>query len=104
MMLKAIYTKGLFVLKENVGLGTLIPSNQMPGKTHGPLLGTFSPNRTESGNKMDAPKCGGVEPEKGKTTRARRSWTRIEEDALIHCLLDIVSDGWKADNGFKAGF
>ncbi|KAL8518517.1 hypothetical protein ACS0TY_009764 [Phlomoides rotata] len=55
-------------------------------------------------NKMDTPKCDGVEPEKGKTTRARRSWTRIEEDALIRYLLDIVSDGWKADNGFKAGF
>ncbi|KAL8501485.1 hypothetical protein ACS0TY_020855 [Phlomoides rotata] len=53
---------------------------------------------------MDAPKCGGVEPEKGKTTRVRRSWTKIEEDALIRYLLDIVSDGWKADNGFKAGF
>ncbi|KAL8533637.1 hypothetical protein ACS0TY_009876 [Phlomoides rotata] len=56
------------------------------------------------GNKMDAPKCGGVEPEKGKTTGVRRSWTRIEEDALIRYLLDIVSDGWKADNGFKVGF
>ncbi|KAL8498006.1 hypothetical protein ACS0TY_021377 [Phlomoides rotata] len=56
------------------------------------------------GNKMDAPIGGGVEPEKSKTTMARRSWTRIEEDALIRCLLDIVSNGWKADNGFKAGF
>ncbi|KAL8490996.1 hypothetical protein ACS0TY_022852 [Phlomoides rotata] len=56
------------------------------------------------GNKMDAPIGGGIEQEKFKSTRARRSWTMIEEDALIQCLLDIVSDGWKADNGFKAGF
>ncbi|KAL8555077.1 hypothetical protein ACS0TY_003032 [Phlomoides rotata] len=55
-------------------------------------------------NKMDAPIGGGIEPKKNKSTRAIRSWIRIEEDALIHCLLDIVSDGWKADNGFKAGF
>ncbi|KAL8486585.1 hypothetical protein ACS0TY_023319 [Phlomoides rotata] len=57
-----------------------------------------------TGNKMDAPIGGGIEQEKFKSTRARRSWTMIEEDALIQCLLDIVSDGWKADNGFKAGF
>ncbi|KAL8556985.1 hypothetical protein ACS0TY_004454 [Phlomoides rotata] len=41
---------------------------------------------------------------KGKAVRARRSWSKFEEDALIHCLIDIVNDCWKADNGFKAGF
>ncbi|KAL8507905.1 hypothetical protein ACS0TY_018452 [Phlomoides rotata] len=41
---------------------------------------------------------------KGKSTRGRRSWSNVEEDALIHCLLEIVNDGWKAENGFKAGF
>ncbi|KAL8470002.1 hypothetical protein ACS0TY_032755 [Phlomoides rotata] len=49
---------------------------------------------------MDA----GMEAEKGKVTRGRRSWTKVEEDALIQCLVGIVNDGWKADNGFKAGF
>ncbi|KAL8473269.1 hypothetical protein ACS0TY_030195 [Phlomoides rotata] len=44
------------------------------------------------------------EVDKKKSTRGRRSWSRVEEDALIHCLTDIVNDGWKADNGFKAGF
>ncbi|KAL8508551.1 hypothetical protein ACS0TY_018974 [Phlomoides rotata] len=53
---------------------------------------------------MDGTGIGGADQEKGKTTRARRSWTKPEEDALIHCLLDIVAEGWKADNGFKAGF
>ncbi|KAL8550434.1 hypothetical protein ACS0TY_009026 [Phlomoides rotata] len=28
----------------------------------------------------------------------------MEEDCLIQCLNEIVNDGWKADNGFKAGF
>ncbi|KAL8542716.1 hypothetical protein ACS0TY_003553 [Phlomoides rotata] len=42
--------------------------------------------------------------EKGKAVRGRRSWSKFEEDALIHCLIDIVNDGWKAENGFKAGF
>ncbi|KAL8548316.1 hypothetical protein ACS0TY_007588 [Phlomoides rotata] len=53
---------------------------------------------------MDGTGIGGADQEKGKTTRARRSWTKPEEDALIHCLLDIVTEGWKANNGFKAGF
>ncbi|KAL8465078.1 hypothetical protein ACS0TY_034538 [Phlomoides rotata] len=42
--------------------------------------------------------------EKGKVVRGRRSWSKFEKDALIHCLIDIVNDGWKAENGFKAGF
>ncbi|KAL8477260.1 hypothetical protein ACS0TY_029521 [Phlomoides rotata] len=46
----------------------------------------------------------GHEVDKKKSTRGRRSWSRVEEDALIHCLTDIVNDGWKADNGFKARF
>ncbi|KAL8539369.1 hypothetical protein ACS0TY_001119 [Phlomoides rotata] len=46
----------------------------------------------------------GNDGDKGKITRGRRCWTKVEEDALIQCLTDIVSDGWKAENGFKAGF
>ncbi|KAL8513375.1 hypothetical protein ACS0TY_012725 [Phlomoides rotata] len=46
----------------------------------------------------------GVDGDKGKVTRGRRTWTKMEEDALIHCLTEIVNDGWKADNGFMAGF
>ncbi|KAL8493294.1 hypothetical protein ACS0TY_024492 [Phlomoides rotata] len=42
--------------------------------------------------------------ENGKAVRGRRSWSKVEEDALIHCLIDIVNDGWKDENGFKAGF
>ncbi|KAL8468959.1 hypothetical protein ACS0TY_031964 [Phlomoides rotata] len=46
----------------------------------------------------------GQDVEIGKPSRGCRSWTRVEEDALINCLTDIVNDGWKAENGFKAGF
>ncbi|KAL8488846.1 hypothetical protein ACS0TY_024956 [Phlomoides rotata] len=42
--------------------------------------------------------------EKGKAVRGCRSWSKVEEDALIHYLIDIVNDGWKDENGFKAGF
>ncbi|KAL8537101.1 hypothetical protein ACS0TY_012329 [Phlomoides rotata] len=42
--------------------------------------------------------------ERVKQVRGRRSWSRIEEDALIHYLIDVVNDGWKAENGFRAGF
>ncbi|KAL8468579.1 hypothetical protein ACS0TY_031683 [Phlomoides rotata] len=45
-----------------------------------------------------------VDVEKGKGGRTRRTWSKIEEDALVHCLIEIVNNGWKADNGFKAGF
>ncbi|KAL8534166.1 hypothetical protein ACS0TY_010246 [Phlomoides rotata] len=44
---------------------------------------------------------GGQDGEKGKVTRGRRTWSKIEEDALIQCLTDIANNSWKADNGFK---
>ncbi|KAL8557264.1 hypothetical protein ACS0TY_004632 [Phlomoides rotata] len=39
-----------------------------------------------------------------KCVRGRRSWSKIEEDALIMCLTNIVIEGWKSENGFKADF
>ncbi|KAL8547017.1 hypothetical protein ACS0TY_006657 [Phlomoides rotata] len=44
----------------------------------------------------------GQDVDQGKPSRGRMSWTRVEEDALINCLTDIVNDKWKAENGFKA--
>ncbi|KAL8505846.1 hypothetical protein ACS0TY_016900 [Phlomoides rotata] len=46
----------------------------------------------------------GHDGDRGKDVRGRRSWSKVEEDALIHCLIDIVNDGWKVENGFKVGF
>ncbi|KAL8487642.1 hypothetical protein ACS0TY_024092 [Phlomoides rotata] len=39
-----------------------------------------------------------------KSGRGRRSWSKIEEDALMVSLNNAVLEGWKSDNGFKAGF
>ncbi|KAL8456422.1 hypothetical protein ACS0TY_034579 [Phlomoides rotata] len=46
----------------------------------------------------------GTQFEKLKPVRGRRSWMKFEEDVLINCLTDVVNDGWKAENGFRAGF
>ncbi|KAL8503343.1 hypothetical protein ACS0TY_022180 [Phlomoides rotata] len=46
----------------------------------------------------------GQDGDKMKCVRGRRSWSKIEEDALIMCLTNIVTEGWKSENGFKAGF
>ena len=37
-------------------------------------------------------------------SRIRRLWDHREEEILIEALKEIVVEGWKADNGFKAGF
>ncbi|KAL8489864.1 hypothetical protein ACS0TY_025666 [Phlomoides rotata] len=46
----------------------------------------------------------GTQFEKLKPVRGRRSWMKFEEDVLINCLTDVVNDGWKAENGFRARF
>ncbi|KAL8541013.1 hypothetical protein ACS0TY_002338 [Phlomoides rotata] len=46
----------------------------------------------------------GLDGERTKTVRGRRSWSKIEEDALILCLTNLIIEGWKSDNGFKVGF
>ncbi|KAL8513693.1 hypothetical protein ACS0TY_012981 [Phlomoides rotata] len=54
---------------------------------------------------MDGFGSGGLgDGEKGKNVRSRRSWSKIEEDALVLCLIEIVNNGWKSGNGFRAGF
>ncbi|KAL8465035.1 hypothetical protein ACS0TY_034494 [Phlomoides rotata] len=42
--------------------------------------------------------------DRAKSVRGRRSWSKIEEDALVLCLTNIVIEGWKSENGFKAEF
>ena len=39
-----------------------------------------------------------------KTPRARRTWRKVEEDALIKVMVNEISDKWSADNGFRPGF
>ncbi|XP_057798099.1 uncharacterized protein LOC131014226 isoform X2 [Salvia miltiorrhiza] len=39
-----------------------------------------------------------------KTTQKRRSWSTREEEVLIAALKELVAQGWKSDNGFRAGY
>ncbi|XP_057792042.1 uncharacterized protein LOC131008935 [Salvia miltiorrhiza] len=39
-----------------------------------------------------------------KTDKTRRSWTMREEEVLLAALKDLVVQGWKSDNGFRAGY
>ncbi|KAG8364017.1 hypothetical protein BUALT_Bualt19G0082500 [Buddleja alternifolia] len=39
-----------------------------------------------------------------KPVVCRRMWTRPEEDALVQVLKEILTSGWKADNGFCVGY
>ena len=39
-----------------------------------------------------------------KPDRSRRAWSPREEEVLILALKDLVTNRWKADNGFRAGF
>ncbi|KAL8471373.1 hypothetical protein ACS0TY_028868 [Phlomoides rotata] len=52
--------------------------------------------------------CTGIHPghdgDRMKCVRGRRSWSKIEEDALIMCLTNVVIEGWKSENDFKADF
>ncbi|KAG8372714.1 hypothetical protein BUALT_Bualt12G0095400 [Buddleja alternifolia] len=33
-----------------------------------------------------------------------RMWTKLEEDVLVQSLKEIISTGWKANNGFRVGY
>lgn len=39
-----------------------------------------------------------------KGDRSRRMWIPREEEIMAATLLDLVARGWKADNGFRAGY
>lgn len=39
-----------------------------------------------------------------KSDKGRRIWTEYEEQKLLLAMKEIVTQGWKADNGFKAGY
>ncbi|XP_057803007.1 uncharacterized protein LOC131018298 [Salvia miltiorrhiza] len=39
-----------------------------------------------------------------KTGNTRRSWSTREEHVLLSSLKELVANGWKSDNGFRAGF
>ncbi|KAL8477791.1 hypothetical protein ACS0TY_029912 [Phlomoides rotata] len=72
-------------------------NRQATGEGQTLLLSTVS--------KMDGFGSGDLgDGEKGKNVRRRRSGSKLEEDALVICLIEIVNNGWKSDNGFRARF
>ncbi|XP_075473422.1 uncharacterized protein LOC142504439 [Primulina tabacum] len=39
-----------------------------------------------------------------KADKTRRSWSGRKEDVLIQSLKEVMTKGWKSENGFKAGY
>ncbi|XP_057774299.1 uncharacterized protein LOC130996641 [Salvia miltiorrhiza] len=39
-----------------------------------------------------------------KTNTTRRAWSSREEEVLLAALKELVAEGWKSDNGFRAGY
>ncbi|KZV28818.1 hypothetical protein F511_06252 [Dorcoceras hygrometricum] len=48
--------------------------------------------------------CGSVIGRTNKVDKTRRTWTAREEEVLITALKDVITKGWKNENGFKAGY
>ncbi|KAL6583866.1 hypothetical protein OROMI_003155 [Orobanche minor] len=46
----------------------------------------------------------GATPKGNKNGVGRRSWTADEETTLIAALKELIAQGWKSDNGYKAGY
>ncbi|KZV23575.1 hypothetical protein F511_37794 [Dorcoceras hygrometricum] len=47
--------------------------------------------------------CGSVIGQMKKVDKTRRTWTAREEEVLVTTLKDVITKGWKSENGFKAG-
>ncbi|KZV32950.1 hypothetical protein F511_01461 [Dorcoceras hygrometricum] len=48
--------------------------------------------------------CGSVIGQVKKGDKTRRTWSAREEEVLITALKDVITKGWKSENGFKAGY
>ncbi|KZV51536.1 hypothetical protein F511_05852 [Dorcoceras hygrometricum] len=48
--------------------------------------------------------CGSAIGRLKKGEKTRRTWSPREEDVLISALKDIITKGWKSENGFKPGY
>ncbi|XP_075514179.1 uncharacterized protein LOC142549226 isoform X2 [Primulina tabacum] len=54
---------------------------------------------------MDSGATSGSVVGKGiKADKTRRTWSAHEEEVLIEALKEVISKGWKSENGFKAGY
>ncbi|KAG8371437.1 hypothetical protein BUALT_Bualt13G0087500 [Buddleja alternifolia] len=41
---------------------------------------------------------------KERSTKSRRTWSIAEENALATAMKDLITGGWKCDNGFRTGY
>ncbi|KZV36081.1 hypothetical protein F511_23278 [Dorcoceras hygrometricum] len=48
--------------------------------------------------------CGSAIGRMKKVEKTRRTWTPREKDVLITALKDVITKGWKSENGFKPGY
>ncbi|KAL8496258.1 hypothetical protein ACS0TY_020100 [Phlomoides rotata] len=39
-----------------------------------------------------------------KSDKTRRAWTPVEEGVLVELMKELVTKGWKSENGFKPGY
>ncbi|KAK6161945.1 hypothetical protein DH2020_001786 [Rehmannia glutinosa] len=53
---------------------------------------------------MDATSTKHAKATRKRNDKGRRSWSRREEEVLVESLKEIVSSGWKSENGFKIGY
>ncbi|KZV57242.1 hypothetical protein F511_03486 [Dorcoceras hygrometricum] len=48
--------------------------------------------------------CGSKIGRMKNVDKTRRTWTTHEEEVLVTALKDVITKGWKSENGFKAGY
>ncbi|KAK6161405.1 hypothetical protein DH2020_004786 [Rehmannia glutinosa] len=53
---------------------------------------------------MEPANCKGSKGARKRNDKGRRSWSRREEEVLIAALKEIITIGWKSENGFKIGY
>ena len=53
---------------------------------------------------MNAAQSVGESRPSQRSDRTRRSWSPEEETIMLETLKDLVTRGWKADNGFRNGY
>ncbi|KAL8457041.1 hypothetical protein ACS0TY_035032 [Phlomoides rotata] len=46
----------------------------------------------------------GLKNKEKKTDKTRRAWTPVEEGVLVELMKELVTKGWKTENGFKLGY
>ncbi|KAG8373896.1 hypothetical protein BUALT_Bualt11G0072900 [Buddleja alternifolia] len=67
-------------------------------------VATFDPSNEWGIQQMAASESFTTSYRGRKSVVCRKMWTRPKEDVLIQALKEILTSGWKADNGFQVGY